>query len=71
MKVTSAWIKKMRKSFKVGDMVTWGTGAIHQRVLEVRPEGVVVDDDGTPFFVRWNGETRITKTVSLKNMLRK
>lgn len=35
--------KKLRKQFKVGDVVTWGTGAVAHYVVEVKETGVVVD----------------------------
>jgi hypothetical protein len=35
--------KKLRKTFKIGDSVTWGCGAVARTVVEVRAHGVVVD----------------------------
>lgn len=71
MKVTSAWLKKMRKAFKVGDLVTWGNGFVYERVLEVRNEGLMVESEGKPYFVRWNGDARATKTVEVGREIRK
>lgn len=33
--------KKQRRKFKVGDDVTWGTGALSHEVIEVRRDGLV------------------------------
>jgi hypothetical protein len=33
----------MRRRFRVGDVVTWGNGSLAHEVVEVRPDGVVVD----------------------------
>ena len=59
---TRAQLKKARKSFKVGDLVTWGYGAVSCRVLEVRSRGVIVDAqiDGKPrrLFVAYDGNVR-------------
>lgn len=35
--------KKLAKKFKVGDLVTWGSGELSHIVIEVRADGVVVD----------------------------
>lgn len=40
---TRAQRKKAKKSFKVGDVVTWGLGLISHRVVEVLEHGVKVD----------------------------
>lgn len=41
--LTRAGRKKARKSFAVGDVVTWGAGRIAHRVVEVTDRGVVID----------------------------
>jgi hypothetical protein len=56
--MTTAWIKKMRKSFKVGDKVTWGFARVAHVILEIHTDGVVVDNEGEPYFVTWNGYER-------------
>lgn len=35
--------KREMKRFKVGDVVTWGNGALSHRVVEVNQRGVVID----------------------------
>jgi len=40
---TRAQRKKAKKTFKVGDVVTWGLGLISHRVIEVLEHGVKVD----------------------------
>lgn len=35
--------KKLQKQFNVGDVVTWGTGAVAHRIIEVKETGVIVD----------------------------
>src|SRR6188474_2721607 len=35
--------KAIKKHFKVGDVVTWGTGSVSHRVVVVTDRGVVVD----------------------------
>lgn len=35
--------KRMRRKFRVGDVVTWGHGFIAHRVIAVHADGVVVD----------------------------
>ena len=41
--LTRAERKKAKRSFKVGDVVTWGDGCISHVVIDVRDDGVVVD----------------------------
>ena len=41
--LTRAERKKAQKQFKVGDVVTWGSGTISHRVVAVTERGVVVD----------------------------
>jgi hypothetical protein len=41
--LTRAQRKKAMKSFKVGDVVTWGHGITAHQVVEVCQKGVVVD----------------------------
>lgn len=41
--LTRAQRKRARKQFAVGDVVTWGTGLISHRVVEVTDRGCVVD----------------------------
>lgn len=38
-----AEVKELRRTVKVGDVVTWGSGATSHRVVEARLDGVVVD----------------------------
>lgn len=40
---TRAERKKAQRIFKVGDVVTWGTGVVAHRVVRVAPEGLYVD----------------------------
>jgi len=50
--------KKNQRRFKVGDEVTWGRGVKSHPILEVHPEGVVVDAASEGFlnlFVTWEG----------------
>ena len=50
--------KKQMRKIKAGDIVTWGHGIHSHPVLEVRPEGVIVDaaSEGFPrHFVSWEG----------------
>ena len=35
--------KKLQKQYKVGDRITWGTGAVFHEIVAVRSTGVVVD----------------------------
>ncbi len=35
--------KKLRRKFKVGDVITWGRGVVSHRILKVLEHGVVVD----------------------------
>lgn len=59
---TRAELKKARKSFKVGDLVTWGHGLVSCRVLEVRTRGVIVgpqpDGKFPRHFVAYDGNVR-------------
>lgn len=58
---TRAQRKKAKRKFKVGDAVTWGTGAISHRVIEVQEHGVVVDATSagySRYFVAFDGNTR-------------
>lgn len=47
--LTRAERKKARRSFKVGDVVTWGDGCISHVVVEVKTEGLVVDTSSGTF----------------------
>lgn len=56
--------KKAARQFKVGDQVTWGRGVINHPVIEVRPDGVIVDGSsaGSQFsrtFVSFTGNGRL------------
>lgn len=56
-----ATIKKLRKQFKVGDLVTWGNGTYSHVVIEVNKDGVIVDGSavGWPnFFVSFSSDNR-------------
>lgn len=35
--------KKLKRQFKVGDVVTWGLGRVSHRIIEVKEHGVIVD----------------------------
>lgn len=41
--------KKLKKKFKVGDVVTWGHKQIAHRIVEVQAKGVVVDSTASGF----------------------
>jgi len=41
--------KKMRRQFKTGDVITWGTGAVAHSVIDVVELGVVVDSTSSGF----------------------
>ncbi len=58
---TRAQRKKARRSFHVGDVVTWGDGSWSHRVLEVQAFGVIVDATSAGFgryFVAYDSNTR-------------
>lgn len=43
--------KKMAKKFRVGDIITWGSGAVDAEIVEVSADGVYVNthlEDGSP-----------------------
>lgn len=44
-----AELKRKRKSFKVGDVVTWGNGRLSHKVVDVCPTGVTVDSTSSGF----------------------
>jgi len=50
--LTRAERKKARRSFKVGDVVTWGTGILSHVVVEVKEEGLIVDTTSDDFGAR-------------------
>lgn len=53
--------KAQMRKIKVGDVVTWGLRKLSHPVLEVRPDGVVVDAASAGFprlFVTWEGGSR-------------
>lgn len=39
--------KRLKKTYKVGDLITWGSGELSHRVVEVQEHGVIVDVTGT------------------------
>lgn len=41
--ITRAQRKKLHRTFKVDDLVTWGGGLYDCRVLEVQQNGLIVD----------------------------
>lgn len=41
--------KKMHKTFKVGDVITWGNGDISHRIIEVCEHGVIVDSTSSNY----------------------
>lgn len=41
--LTRAQRKKAMKQFKIGDLVTWGSGVSAHRVVDVTDRGVIVD----------------------------
>ena len=67
--LTRAQRKKAMRQFKPGDVVTWGTGTIAHRVVEVTREGVVIDvtsqkdADGTWYWSRELPDGRRVMTV--------
>lgn len=50
---TRAQLKKARRSFKVGDVVTWGSGEWSHRIVAVQSRGVVVDASSAGWKSRW------------------
>jgi uncharacterized protein YkvS len=58
---TRAQRKKAKRKFKVGDVVTWESGTISHRVIEVQEHGVVVDATSagySRYFVAFDGNAR-------------
>ena len=45
--------KRLKKQYKAGDLVTWGSGASSHRVVEVQEHGVVVDVTGVEGAGQW------------------
>lgn len=41
--------KKLRKSYKIGEVVTWGLGVWAHRIIEVEDNAVVVDATASGF----------------------
>ena len=41
--------KRLRRKFKVGDLVTWGAGRVAHPVIDVTALGVVVDSTASGF----------------------
>jgi hypothetical protein len=65
-RVSRAVRKKMRRRFKVGNMVTWGLKVVANRVVEVTDDGLLVDasKDGCRnprYFVAWSDEPEVVR----------
>lgn len=63
--------KKLQKSFKAGDVVTWGEGVLAHRVLEVEDNAVIVDasSEGFPRYRVEFGDETLTHTTAEPDVL--